>query len=242
MNKKSSQSDVEPIGQYPKREAREHAYDVTEALVASIPGAGPALQKLLQVLGFDPYAKREREFVERLAEVVTQLQNDDRLNVERLRDDPYFEGVVNDIREAYRTARTEAKKELLMNVVANSASGISLNDVLAGRFLSLLEQYSQSHVQMLRLLQNPSANENVNKLLQSTSTGGLLNVIEAAFPNDEIPREAIEIVYADLEKDNLVEGRLHMTVSGSGLAQKRTTGVGDAFLQFIQPVGVSQKS
>jgi hypothetical protein len=210
----------EGLGDYPKKDAESIGYDISEVALASVPLAGPALQKLVQSLGFDPFRKREQEFVQRLAEAVSELQQRKQIDVEALRDDPYFEGLINDIREKFKTARTEAKKGLLVDVAMTALTGISLDDALAGRFLQLLEQFSAGHVAMLKLLQNPSANANAKARVENMMAGGLSAMIEAAFQGGEIASNSIAVVYGDLQREGLVEGGFNVTMTGSGMLQR----------------------
>ena len=64
--------------------------------------------------------------------------------------------------------------------------------------------------------------------------GGLLNVIERAFPGLHGERAFCDVVFEDLITRGLI-GRvgLHVTMSGQGLLTKRTTTMGDDFLDFI---------
>lgn len=226
----------ETVGSYPQKDAKSYGYDLLEGAVASIPAAGPSLQKLMQSLGFDPYRRREQEFIERLGRIVDALQQRQQVDVEALRGNQYFEGLINDLQDKFRTARSESKKQLLINAAANAVSGITIDDALAGRFLSFLDQFSVGHVLMLRLLQDPKANSNVQSKMNGMSMGGLSHMIEAAFSDGEIAKDAIPVIYADLQRESLVEGGLNMTMTSTGLMQKRTTATGDAFVQFVSPV------
>ncbi|AWC25339.1 hypothetical protein CO731_04834 [Aminobacter sp. MSH1] len=235
MPEEPEKPNVETVGSYPEKDAKSYGYDAIEGTLGSVPIVGAGLQKLVQSLGYDPYRKREQEFVERLGRIVAQLQQRDQLDVEALRDNPYFEGLINDIRDKFRTARSEAKKDLLVNAAANTIAGITVDDALAGRLLSLLEQFSPGHVLVLKFLHDPTANPYARKKAETLSMGALSHMVEAAFPNGEMAGNTISVIYADLEREKLVEGGLHVMMSGSGLMSKRTTVVGDAFLRFVTP-------
>lgn len=66
MGKDGEKSYVEEVGEYPKKDVKAYGYDAVEGAVGSIPFAGAALQKLVQSLGYDPFSRRQQEFVERL--------------------------------------------------------------------------------------------------------------------------------------------------------------------------------
>ena len=64
--------------------------------------------------------------------------------------------------------------------------------------------------------------------------GGLSQVLENSFPELRGQREFYDSVWRDLFQRSLVNTeQLHVTMSGGGLTQKRTTRLGDNFLAFI---------
>jgi hypothetical protein len=82
-------------------------------------------------------------------------------------------------------------------------------------------------MRVLRFAQAPPGNSNL-------MAGALARILEDAFPELRGQREFYDSVWRDLFQRGLVntEG-LHVTMTGSGLAAKRTTGHGDKFLAFV---------
>lgn len=152
--------------------------------------------------------------------------------MEALRQNVYFEGLINDLFDKFKTARSEAKKELLINAAGSAVAGLTIDEALAGRFLSLIEQFSPHHVSMLALFRDPKSNSQVKNRMENVSMGGLTQVIQAALPN---AGGTIPVIFQDLVREGFVEGSLGVTMSGSGLLEKRTTATGDAFLRFVSP-------
>ena len=67
------------------------------------------------------------------------------------------------------------------------------------------------------------------------SMGGLNHVIEGAFPELRGRKPIYEQIGRDLNSRGLLAGvGFGGTMTGSGLAAKRTTDMGDRFLQFIE--------
>jgi hypothetical protein len=66
------------------------------------------------------------------------------------------------------------------------------------------------------------------------TVGGLSTVLEHSIPDLRNRRDIYDQLWKDLYSRGLVntEG-LHVTMSGSGLATRRTTSLGEALLQFI---------
>ena len=128
---------------------------------------------------------------------------------------------------ALKTHREE-KLTMLRNVVANAALGQSPEDAIEHMFLGLIDSLSDLQIQILSVFQEPKAPPNM-------SMGGLGAVLEFNLPELRNRREFYDQIWKDLFSRGLVNtDGLHATMSGSGLSQKRTTGLGDAFLQFIR--------
>lgn len=224
--------DQDPLS-YPVKRAADYAYDTTEAGISVIPIAGGALQKFIQTLGFDPFRKREQEFFEALAETVKSLRDRDVFQITDLQDNTYFEGLIAEIHDKFLHARTEEKKTWLLNAATEALSGLSVDEVAAGRFLALIEQYSQMHVLILRFLAEPSGNTVAVECVRNISMGGLGDFMVSVFRPHRLTRDMVQIVFDDLELQGLVSGSINTTISASGLMSKRTTALGDAFLKFI---------
>ena len=64
--------------------------------------------------------------------------------------------------------------------------------------------------------------------------GGLSIIIERAFPELRGQRDFFGIIFEDLITHGLISRvGLNVTMSGHGLMEKRTTDMGNAFLDFI---------
>ena len=69
---------------------------------------------------------------------------------------------------------------------------------------------------------------------QDLGMGGLSHVLATAFPELRDQRSFYDQIWRDLHNRGLVNTEtLHVTMSGHGLAQRRTADLGSAFLAFI---------
>jgi hypothetical protein len=94
-------------------------------------------------------------------------------------------------------------------------------------FLNFIDVFTEWHLRILKLFQTPPVDQNI-------SMGGLSHALEKAFPELRGQRFFYDSVWRDLYLRSLVNTEhLHVTMSGSGLAQKRTTQHGEQFLAFI---------
>jgi hypothetical protein len=101
--------------------------------------------------------------------------------------------------------------------------------------LDFIDRLTPTHIALLKLFQNPRSNRTVVERMQHTMTGGLTQVILAAYPELQGRNELMGLMWRDLESAGLFgQGNvLNVTMSGSGLLEKRTTAFGDRFLAFI---------
>ena len=129
---------------------------------------------------------------------------------------------------ALRTHKAE-KLNALRNAILNVAKGQAPEETVQHLFLNFIDSFTELHLRILKVFQAPPPN---------LSMGGLSDVLDHNIPDLRGRRELYDQLWKDLYSRGLVTtDGLHSTMSGHGLAQKRTTGLGDAFLKFIaEPV------
>lgn len=127
---------------------------------------------------------------------------------------------------ALRTHKEE-KLEALRNAVIHVATGQAPDEAVQHLFLGFVDSLTELHLRILKIFQAPATPENI-------SVGGLSHVLEFNVPELRGRRDIYDQFWRDLYSRGLVNtDGLHTTMTGSGLASKRTTGLGDAFLEFI---------
>ena len=90
-----------------------------------------------------------------------------------------------------------------------------------------MDQLSEMHLRILKVFSPPESPPGL-------SMGGLGNVLEHDIPELRGRRELYDQLWRDLYGRGLVNtDGLHVTMSGNGLIQRRTTGLGEALLQLI---------
>lgn len=138
----------------------------------------------------------------------------------------FISAVMHASQIALRTHQ-EAKLDALRNAILNVAKGQAPDEVLQNMFLNFVDTLTELHLRILKVFQAPLPPSGI-------SMGGLSNVLEHNLPELRGHRELYDQLWKDLSSRGLVStDSLHGTMSGSGLAQKRTTVIGDAFLGFI---------
>lgn len=149
------------------------------------------------------------------------------LNLEDLRENEQFiSAVMYASQLALRTHKHE-KLKALRSAVTNVARGQAPEETWQHIFLNFIDSLTELHIQILRVFQSPTPPP-------SLSMGGLSNVLEHNMPELRGRDALYQQLWRDLYSRGLVNtDGLNTTMSGSGLGQKRTTGLGDAFLTFI---------
>lgn len=162
-----------------------------------------------------------------IGEKLQELESEG-LKLEALQDNEEFVSAVMHATQIALRTHQNAKLEALRNAILNIAKGHAPEEALQNVFLNLVDSFTELHLRILKVFQSPAPPPNM-------SMGGLSNVLEHNIPDMHGRRELYDQIWKDLYSRGLVntEG-LHVTMSGQGLGEKRTTGIGDAFLRFIE--------
>ncbi len=149
------------------------------------------------------------------------------LKLEDLQTNEQFVSAVMYVTQAAMRTHVVAKREALCNAILNVAVGQAPDETVQYLLLSFIDDLTEMHLRILKVFHQPT-------VPQGISMGGLSTVLEQAIPDLRNRRDVYDQLWKDLYARGLVntEG-LHFTMSGSGLASRRTTGLGEALLQFI---------
>ncbi len=110
------------------------------------------------------------------------------------------------------------------------------DQALQSIFINFIDTLTPWHIKLLDLLQEPNQRaQHHGHQLPDLAMGGLATLVESAFPELNGRRN----FYGQIGKDLAFRGlsqtdNLHVTMSGPGLMQSRTTDMDDAFLRFIR--------
>lgn len=210
----------------PEKSRDDVAHSVAKAGLSAIPFVGGAAVELFQNIVQPPLDRRRTEWMVSLGERLQQLEEAG-LALEDLREnDEFISAAMYASQLAIRT-HSQEKREALRNAVTNIAVGQAPEESMQHVFLNLVDTLTELHVRILRLFQDPTPPQNM-------SMGGLSRVLEHNMPEMRGRRELYDQLWKDLYLRGLVSiDGLHTTMTEQGLSQKRTSGLGDAFLQFI---------
>lgn len=231
----------ERLPAYPEKDANSGPYHVARTAIDAaasaslIPGASYAIGLIVERFVAAPLQKRRDQWFTKVGEGLRDLQD-------RLQDfdpsmldenDDFISAVAEATAAAVRTAKEE-KIEALRNGVLNIAKGLQIDDILRGAFFGYIERFSPAHARVLKLLADPSSSPEMKQKASQMMAGAQMSVLEAALPSSVISAGALSRVLSDLHREGLADTSALMAMGTSGVfLAKRSTGVGDAFLQFI---------
>jgi hypothetical protein len=222
--KRESMSDK--IFDVPERSKGDVAHAITKAGLSAIPVVGGPAVELFQYVVQPPLEKRREAWMAEVGEKLRDLEAKG-LRLEDLQNNEQFvSAVMYASQVALRTHQT-GKLEALRNAIVNVAKGQAPEEAVQNLFFGFVDTFTELHLRILKAFQSPSPPP-------SMSVGGLGNVLEFNIPEMRGHRELYDQFWKDLYSRGLVNtDSLHITMSGTGLAEKRTTGLGDGFLKFI---------
>lgn len=210
----------------PKATTGDAVHAIAKAGLSAIPVVGGPAVELFQHLVQPPLERRRAEWMAAVGEKLLELESRG-VDLEELgQKDEFISAVMHASQIALRTHQEE-KREALCNAVFNVAAGQSPGEALEHMFLEWIDSLSVLHLQILKLFQNPTPPSGM-------SIGGLSSVLEYNMPELRGHGHIYNQVWKDLYSRGLVntEG-MNVTMSGQGLAAKRTSDIGDAFLRFV---------
>jgi hypothetical protein len=142
----------------------------------------------------------------------------------------FISAVMQASQAALRT-HSAVKLAALRNAIINIASGKSPEETIQEILLSLVDELSEMHLRVLKAFHSPEPPPGM-------SMGGLADVLYHNIPDLSRQRELGDKIWSDLYTNGLVNTQnLHVTMSGNGLAERRTSNLGKALLDFISEQG-----
>lgn len=210
----------------PTRTKADIAHSVIKAGLSAIPMIGGPATELFQHVVQPPLDRRRQEWMNSIGEKLLQLESQG-LDLAALRDNEEFISAVMQASQIALRSHQNEKLEALRAAISNVALGQSPGDAELHMMLGLVDNLSVLQIEILRVFQRP-------EVPPSMSMGGLSNVLEHNLPKLRGQEHLSRQLWRDLYARGLVEPEgMNTTMSESGLAQKRTTHLGDIFIQFI---------
>lgn len=220
----------------PKTGKADVAHTLVKAGVASIPVLGGAAAELFQMIITPPLDRRRAEWMNAVAEGLKTLEEKvEGFHVEDLVNNDAFVSTILHASQAAIRNHQQEKLEALRNAVLNVAIGTAPNEDVQLIFLNLIDSLTPWHLRILRFFQAPEQHGRAKRLTpDSWMMGAPSTVVEQYFPELKGRRDFYDLVVSDIHARGLFSiPDLHTTMSPQGMFTKRTTALGDEFLQFV---------
>jgi len=220
----------------PKSTKADVGHKIVKAGLSAIPIVGGPAAELFASLVLPPLERRRQEWMEEIGEELGKLQEERKIDFEVLRNDEEFVDTILQATQVALRNHQQEKRDALRNAVLNTAVGNTPGESLRQMFLSNVDDFTEWHLRILVLFHNPSAwFKSQNREPPNLYAGGLSSVLENAFPAMRNARPIYDQIWADLHSRGLVNtGDLHVTMTGAGLLQRRTSDLGARFVAFIR--------
>jgi len=218
----------------PEAGAGDVGHSLVKAGISSLPIVGAAASELLSLIVSPSLEKRKSEWMEMVGNGLLDLEQKMGIVLEDLHNnDKFIDAAMDATQIALRTSQRE-KLNALRNALLNSVLPNSPDESLQKMFFSFIDIFTLYHIKLLELFQNPKKwfERHGIKYPEFYISSSLSQLIEKAFQG--LKRELYDQIWKDLFLRGLVstEG-LHVMMTASGADSKRTTAIGDAFIEFI---------
>lgn len=210
----------------PARTAGDVAHALAKAGLSALPVIGGPAVELFQAIVQPPLEKRREEWMHEVGMRLQELEGRG-LDLATLRQNPQFISAVMQASQAALRTHKEEKLVALRNALINVARGQAPDETVQHLLLSFVDELSEMHLRILKVFHSPESPPGL-------SMGGLSNVLEYNIPSLRNQQELYNQLWRDLYIRGLINTQnLNATLSGNGLTQRRTTGLGQALLTFI---------
>ena len=212
-------------------------YDLVKGILSVIPTLGSPASVLLDTVFTAPLDKRKQEWLERLADDVTYMQEIIKdLTPEKLSKDQAFVTVALQASQIAIRNHQKEKIEALSGAVLNSVLPNAPEEDQQLIFLRLIDHLTPWHLRVLALTNDPvewMMGNGIN--IPSWTSGSLAGVICHCFPELKVKGEFCGQVIRDLLSEGLLEQGINLNtmMTGGGVLASRTTITGKTFLRFI---------
>ncbi len=216
----------------------DHAHLMVKAALSAVPVVGGPAAELFAAILAPPLIRRRDEWLQSLADGLAELQERvTGFKAESLADnDAFVSGALQASRAALQIHQSE-KLEALRNALLNVAIGQAPDEDQQAMFLNYIETLTGWHIRMLKFFEAPIRLAAAKGARTDYSVAGALaHVLEDVYPELRGRRDFYDQITRDLKTRgflNSADDVLHVMITGSGMAAKRTTEMADQFLNFI---------
>lgn len=202
------------------------AHAAAKGLISLVPGIGGPAVELFQWFVQPPLDKRRNEWMRKVGEDLQRLESEG-LKIDELQSNEQFISAVMHASQVALRSHQDEKIEALRNALRNVALGQSPDETKLHMFLELVGSLTVMHIKILNVFRAPPRTDGL-------MSGSLSQVLIKAIPELEPHRELYDQLWNQLVSAGLMStNSLHSMMTANGLTAKRTSALGDEFLDFI---------
>ena len=210
----------------PKATKGDTAHALVKAGLSALPVVGGPAVELFQLLIQPPLEQRRYEWMQCVGEKLQELEAQG-LKLEDLQQNEQFVSAVMQASTAALRTHKQEKLAALRNAIIHIAKGQGAEETTQHLLLSFIDELSEMHLRVLAFSLAP-------KLSSGIGAGSLGHVLEQNIPALQGKRTLYDQLWKDLYLRGLVNTEsLHVMMTGNGLAQSRTSSLGESLLNLI---------
>ena len=211
-------------------------HTTAKVLANFIPVLGAPAAELFNTLIVPPLEKRRVVWMNDVAEHLRALEEHGNLKIEDLQDNEIFITTMMQASQAAVRNHQCEKLTALRNTVLNAALPHAPEDSLQQHFINQVDTFTVWHIRLLDLFKDPPAWFERNGVTRPkfALSSDLERLLIAAWPELKNQYDFLNVIFEELEAKGLHSGGgLRTMMSEQGAYDKRTTEMGDSFLDFI---------
>lgn len=201
----------------------------------------PGVNEILKFLFDDPAMKRRDDWIQSLSERIQKLEENN-INIKDLKNNKNFISAVFYASSIAIKTHSKEKHAILLNALTNTALINSADETKQTIFLNLINEFTELHVLLLRFFRNPefyikSFYDKQPPQFFSSITSSYLNLFLKQNDKLNITNEIIFLLTNSLHSNGLISidsQSISNSQTLNGLKEKRTTTLGDEFIDFIK--------
>lgn len=226
-----------PVKKPPKEGLIDQVGKIIKAGVDSaVPGGAIATELLFTFIKM-PYQKRSEEWQQEITEALNKIQEDG-IDLEALKDNEEFIDILLQAIPIGLKHHQEEKRHALKNAIVHSAHQDAPELAMQQTFLNCIDTFTVWHIHILMLFSNPKKwfETNSRPFPGMGMTGSVRGTLEHAFPALKNKDDIVDYIWSDLYNKGFLKSDKHLLqtmMSANGGMEKRTSSLGDQFINFI---------
>lgn len=219
-----------------KTDARRRTEETIEAVAAAVPFAGGVLSVKYAQAFRRADERRYAAWQEQVTDALELLTHRvDGMSVDVLMENDDFVDALATANRIAERSSAEEKRRALQNALVNIGEGRAPDVDNRAIFLRYVDELTPSHMRLLDFMGDPVGYlDRAGLAWPNVSAGGLMSVIEVAFPEWAADEPLLDTLAGDLASRGLIDHPGFKTMmTGDGLKAGRSKPKGREFLEFV---------